>query len=235
MRRNGQWQGNLLLNSIARECGLESWVECVQFPPGYQLASPGEALRYFYFPLSGVLSTMMHLREGTAAETLTVGNEGMVGVPIWLGVTGSMESILQRMPGEILRIPAHIFCKQIVGHLQTERLLKRFTAYSLHCLSQTNLCSAHHDIQQKLGRWLLNIADRVNSMTLKITHSLLAHMLGVRRQSVTEAARGMQNAGIIRYRRGEVRILDRAKLEALACECYDELNTVYDQLVRAAL
>lgn len=235
MKRNGRWRGNLLLDSIAAECGLESWIESVQFPSGYQIASPGEALKYFYFPLSGVLSTMVHLREGSVAETLTVGNEGMIGVPIWLGVTGSLESILQRVSGEILRIPARIFCDQITGHRQTERLLKRFTAYSLHSLSLTSLCCAHHDVQQKMGRWLLNIADRVNSLSLKITHSLLAHLLGVRRQSVTEVARHMQNAGIIRYRRGEVRILDRAKLEELTCECYDEMNTVYDQLVRAAL
>jgi CRP-like cAMP-binding protein len=229
------WQGNLLLRSIARDCGLEGWIESVQFPAGYPIASPGQLLKYFYFPISGVLSTMVQLREGAAAETLTIGNEGMVGVPIWLGVPSSLESVLQRMPGEILRIPARVFCKRIVGHRKTERLLKRFTAYSLRCGSQTNLCNAHHDIQQKMSRWLLNIADRVKSLKLKLTHSSLAHLLGVRRQSVTEVARNMQSAGVIRYRRGEVQILDRHKLEEMTCECYDEMNRLYDRLVRAAL
>jgi len=235
MRQNSGRLRNLLLESFARECGLERWIESVHFPPGHQIAAPGQLLDHFYFPLSGVLSTMGHLREGATAETLTIGNEGMVGVPIWLGVPSSLESVLQRVPGELLRIPARIFCKRIIGHRRTERLLKRFTAYSLGFASQTNLCNAHHDIQQKTCRWLLDIADRVNSFKLRVTHALLAHMLGVRRQSVSEVARNLQNAGVIRYSRGEVQILDRRQLEEMSCECYGEMKIVYDRLVRVVL
>ncbi len=235
MRKDYGHRRNLLLESIAKECGLAQWIESVRFPADYAIVSPGQALKYFYFPVSGVLTTMVHLSEGAAAETLTIGSEGMVGVPIWLGVMSSLESVLQRIPGEILRIPARIFCKQIIGHRHTERLIKRFTAYSLRFSSQRNLCNAHHDSLQKTCRWLLSTSDRIQSLTLKVTQSWLAHMLGVRRQSVTQVAGELQSAGIIDYRRGEVQILDRKRVEALSCECYWETKGLYESLVRPAL
>jgi CRP-like cAMP-binding protein len=178
---------------------------------------------------------MAHLPEGVSAETLVIGNEGMVGVPIWLGISDSLESVLQRTPGEIIRVPAQIFCKRIVGHRRTERLIKRFIGYSLHSGAQTTLCNAHHEIKQRVCRWLLTMADRVKKNKLKLTHALLAHTLGVRRQSISEIARQLQTAGILRYRRGEVQILDRQKLEATACECYVEIKRSYDRWVRPIL
>jgi CRP-like cAMP-binding protein len=226
---------NLLLEAISKECGLEKWLEVVHFPPGYEIASPGQLLNYFYFPTSAVLSTMAQLREGAGAETLTIGNEGMVGVPIWLGISASLESVLQQTPGEIIRIPAPVFCKRIIGHRGTERLIKRFIGYSLQSAAQTALCHVHHEVKQRMCRWLLTIADRVNSVRLKLTHALLAQTLGVRRQSVSEVARLLQAAGIVKYRRGEVQILDRPQLEATACECYGEIKSSYDRWVRPIL
>jgi CRP-like cAMP-binding protein len=226
---------NLLLDSISEECGLEDWIERVHFPLGHEIATPGQLLKHFYFPTSGTISTVVQLREGASAQTLTIGNEGMIGIPIWLGISNSFESLLQQTPGELIRVPARIFCKRIIGHRRTERLIKRFTAYSLRSSAQTTLCNAHHDIQQRLCRWLLTMADRAHSVHLKVTHSLLAHMLGVRRQSVTEVARILQDAGMIRYRRADIHISDREQLETSACECYGELNGLYDRFVRIAL
>lgn len=235
MRRE-QWPNhNLLLQSIAKECGLESAIESVQFPPGHQIAAPGQPLRHFYFPVSGVLSMMAHLREGQTAEALSVGSEGMVGLPVWLGISSGLESVLQQVSGKLLRIPTRVFCKRIVGHRRTERLLKRFTAYSLRFTSQAILCCSHHTVEQRACRWLLKMADRAHSMALHLTHSLLAHVLGVRRQSVTEVARELQEAGIIHYRRGVIQILNRKMLETAACECYADMNALYDDLVRAVL
>lgn len=235
MRAEGPTPRNLLLESIANDCGLQRAIEPVQFPAGHQIAAPGQPLRHFYFPLSGVLSTMTHLREGKTAETQTIGNEGMVGIQVWLGVASSLESVLQQAPGRVLRIPARLFCKQIIGHRHTERLLKRFTAYSLRFGSQVGVCNSHHPVRQRTCRWLLTMADRAHSAQLQLTHSLLAHMLGVRRQSITEVARALSDAGAIRYGRGTIQILDRAALQEASCECYSDMNRLYDTLVRAAL
>jgi CRP-like cAMP-binding protein len=228
-------QANLLLKSISEECGLRDWLEPVNFPVGHEIASPHGPLNYFYFPTGGVLSTMVHLRGGASAETLTIGNEGMVGVPIWLGISRSFESVLQQIAGEVIRIPARAFCRRIVGHRRTERLIKRFTAYSLRSGAQTTVCNSHHSIRQRVCRWLLTLSDRSDSNRLTLTHSVLAQTLGVRRQSVTEIAHKLQSAGILRYRRGEIELCDRLRLEHLACECYQEIKRLYDRWVRAAL
>jgi CRP-like cAMP-binding protein len=235
MSEHIQRQRNLLLDSICRECGLGAWVEPVEFPIGHEIAAPGRNAGYFYFPTSGVLSTGIQLREGTVAASLTIGNEGMVGVPVWLGVTTALESVLQQLPGQIMRIPARAFCERIVGHRRTERLVKRFIAYSMRFGSQTAACNAYHSVGQRMSRWLLDMLDRAHSTRINITQASLAHTLGVRRQSVTEAALYMQQSGIIRYKRGEIRILDRQGLETSTCECYSEMNRLYDRLVRAAL
>jgi CRP-like cAMP-binding protein len=234
MRPGTRLKGNLLLESLSRECGLERWLETVRFPRGHEIACPGETLKHFYFPTSGVLSTLVDLREGTTTETLTIGNEGMVGLPIWLGVPSSLEWVLQHTAGELIRIPARIFCERLVGHRRAERLLKHFTAYTLRSGVQSVVCHTHHTVQQRASRWLLTMADRANGLKLKLTQSLLARVLGVRRQSVSEVARKLQKAGIIAYRHGELRIDDRDALEDRACECYVEVKRLYDRLVRPA-
>ena len=226
---------NRLLESIMEDCRLQEWAESVEFPVGHELASPGDASTHFYFPISGVLSTVISLREGQTAQTLTIGSEGMVGIPVWLGIRSSLETVLQQMPGEIIRIPARIFCQRIVGRRRTERLLKRFTAYSLRFASQSAVCNSHHNVGQRVSRWLLTMADRAGSARLQTTQSLLAHMLGVRRQSVTGVARHMQRSGLINYQRGQIEIVDQKGLMTSACECYGEMKVLYDSLVRTVL
>lgn len=207
----------------------------MSFAVGHEIAAPGKPLGHFYFPTSGVLSALVQLQEGQTAETLVIGSEGMVGLSVWLGLSTSLEHIWQQAPGEILRIPARVFCKRIIGSRRAERLLKRFTAYSLRFGAQCAACNSHHDVRQRACRWLLDMADRSHSDALNLTQSLLAHMLGVRRQSVSDLYAKLQRSQLIRSRRSGIEILDRRGLEGLACECYRDMRRLYDQLISSAL
>jgi CRP-like cAMP-binding protein len=227
---------NRLLNTILRDCPvLRDKVDTVSFPVGHELCAPNQPLKHLYFPTGGVLSTLVELRDGGSTESLTVGNEGMIGLPIWLGLRRNLEQVLQQGPGEVARLRAREFCDAIPGHRRTERLLKRFTAYRLRFGSQNMVCNAHHDVTQRLCRWLMICADRVGARELNMTQSLLARMLGVRRQTVGEVAVDLQSKGLISYRRSDILITDRHGLEALACECYSEMKRLYEELVGAAL
>ncbi len=143
--------------------------------------------------------------------------------------------MLQQGSGEVARVPARKFCAAIPHHRRTERLLKRFAAYSLRFSSQNMVCNAHHDVTQRLCRWLLSSADRLNGGKINLTHSLLAHMLGVRRQTIGEVATELKGKGLIRYRRSDIQIADRPALESLSCECYGETKRLYNSVVGAAL
>jgi CRP-like cAMP-binding protein len=227
---------NRLLDSILRDCAeLRDAVEIVNFPIGHEICAPHQTLRHLYFPIGGVLSTLVALREGGSAESLTVGNEGMIGLSVWLGLRENLEQVLQQASGEVARVPAREFCAVIPGHRHTERLLKRFTAYSLRFGSQNMVCNAHHDVTQRLCRWLLTSADRVSGSKLNLTHNLLAHMLGVRRQTIGEIAGELQAQRLIRYRRSDIQLIDRRALESLSCECYAEVKHLYQSVVGSAL
>ena len=227
---------NCLLNSILRDCpALRGKVEIVNFPVGHEICAPHQPLKHLYFPTGGVLSTLVELREGGSAESLTVGNEGMIGLAVWFGLRRSLEQVLQQGAGEVARVRAREFCDAIPGHRRTERLLKRFTAYRLRFGSQNAVCNAQHDVTQRLCRWLLTSADRVGARELNLTHGLLARMLGVRRQTIGEIAVDLQSRGLISYRRSDIRITDRHGLESLACECYSEMKGLYEELVGTAL
>src|SRR5262249_2638368 len=157
-------------------------------------------------------------------------------ISVWLGLTESLEQIVQQGCGELARIPARKFCAQIPGHHRTERLLKRFTAYSLCFRTQNAVCNRHHDVTQRMCRWLLTAADRTHSSDpLPYTHTLIARMLGARRQTVTEIAVRLQRTGVIRYRRSSLRIVDRGKMEGLTCHCYTDMKRLYERLVASAL
>jgi CRP-like cAMP-binding protein len=227
---------NRLLNSILRDCpALRGKINKVSFPVGYEICAQNQSLKHLYFPTQGVLSTLLELREGGSTESLTVGNEGMIGLPVWLGVQRSLEQVVQQATGEVACVRARDFCEAIPGHHRTERLLKRFTAYSLQFRSQNAVCNVQHDVTQRLCRWLLSSADRVGTRELNLTQSLLARMLGVRRQTVGEVAVDLQNRGLISYRRRDIRITDRHALESLACECYADMKRLYEELVGSAL
>src|SRR5215469_11121244 len=193
-----------------RDCTtLRNKVDIVNFPVGHEFCAPNQPPKHLYFPTQGVLSTLVEIRGGGSAESLTVGNEGMIGLPVWLGLRKSLEQVLQQAAGEVARVRAREFCDAIPGHRRTERLLKRFTAYSLRFGSQNAVCNAQHDVTQRLCRWLLTSADRVGARELNLTHGLLARMLGVRRQTIGEIAVDLQSRGLISYRRSDIRITDR--------------------------
>lgn len=227
---------NRLLTSILRDCPvLRGRMETVNFPVGHEICAANQPLKYLYFPTEGVLSTLVELREGGSTESLTVGNEGMIGLPVWFGLRRNLEQVMQQATGEVTRVRAREFCDAIPGHRRTERLLKRFTAYSLRFGSQNIVCNAHHNVTQRLCRWLMSSADRVGARELNLTQGLLARMLGVRRQTVGEVAVDLQNKGFISYRRSNIQITDRHALESLACECYSDMKGLYEELVGTAL
>lgn len=227
---------NRLLNSILRDCPvLRDKVETVNFPVGHEICALHQPLNHLYFPTEGVLSTLVELRDGGSAESLTVGNEGMIGLPVWFGLRRSLEQVLQQAAGEVARVRAQEFCDAIPGHRRTERLLKRFTAYRLRFGSQNTVCNVQHDVTQRLCRWLMTSADRIGAGELNLPQSLLARMLGVRRQTIGEVAVVLQRKGLIRYRRSDIRITDRHGLASLACECYSEMKHLYEELVGTAL
>jgi CRP-like cAMP-binding protein len=229
--------GNLLLKALFRDCrSLRKHLEGVTHPLGYVVALQNRRLTHVYFPTGGsVLSVLLQLKDGRTAEAMTVGKEGMIGLPIWLGIQRSLSQIVQQGPGELLRISERAFCRGIEGSKRATTLLKHFTAYSLRFGNQTAVCNAHHSVEQRMCRWLLINADRLESSKLRLSQALLAHMLGTRRQSVGAAAAKLQSERLISYRRAVIEIADRPALEKRSCECYHALRLAYGELVGALL
>src|ERR1700730_15445027 len=214
--------GNLLLKALLRDCrALRGNLERVAYPLGYVVALQNRPLTHVYFPTGGsVLSILLQLKDGGTAEAMTVSNEGMIGLPIWLGIERSLSQIVQQGPGELLRISGRAFCRGIEGSKRATTLLKHFTAYSLRFGYQTAVCNAHHSVEQRMCRWLLITADRLEVSKIRLSQALLAYMLGARRQSVGAVASKLQSQALISYRRAELALTDRSGLEKRSCECY---------------
>jgi CRP-like cAMP-binding protein len=227
--------GNLLLRALLRDCrSLRKNLEQVTYPLGHVLALQNRPLTHVYFPTGGsVLSVLLQLKDGGSAEAMTVSNEGMIGLPIWLGIERSLSQIVQQGPGELLRISGRAFCRGIEGSKRAATLLKYFTAYSLRFGYQTAVCNARHSVEQRMCRWLLITADRLEASKIPLSQSLLAYMLGTRRQSVGAVAAKLQGQALINYRRAAIEIADRLELEKRSCECYHALRQAYGELVRA--
>jgi CRP-like cAMP-binding protein len=228
---------NLLLKALLRDCrSLHKNLERVTYPLGYVVALQNRPLTHVYFPTGGsVLSVLLQLKDGGTAEAMTVSKEGMIGLPIWLGIERSLSQIVQQGPGELLRISGRAFCRGIEGSRRATTLLKHFTAYSLRFGYQTAVCNAHHSVEQRMCRWLLITADRLGARKIRLSQALLAYMLGARRQSVGAAAAKLQGEALISYRRADIEIADRLELEKRSCECYQALRQAHGELVRALL
>jgi CRP-like cAMP-binding protein len=188
-------------------------------------------LTYVYFPTSGMISLTILMENGKEVEAGTVGNEGMVGLPVAHGLDFSPVRAICQISGEAVRIPAPAFVKAMKPGATLLQLVHRYAAYSLRYGSQTIACNLLHSVEHRMCRWLLLCRDRVGHDAFALTHEFLAEMLGVRRQTVTVIAGKLQLAGIISYHRGVIHILDRKKLEASACECYGVLTTSYDRIM----
>jgi CRP-like cAMP-binding protein len=213
---------NLLLAALpdADFQPLAEHLELVPMALGNMLYEPGTQLQHAYFPTSAIVSLHYVTESGASAETAGVGSEGVVGVSLFMGGNTTSSSAVVQATGHAYRLDRRTLKQEFdrCGYLQ--RLLLRYTQALLTQMGQTAACYRHHSVEQQLCRWLLLTADRAPDRELVITQELVASMLGVRRESVTQSAGVLQNAGCIRYRRGHIAVLDRKALEARACECY---------------
>ena len=191
-----------------------------------------EPIRHVHFPLSGVMSLVMTMNDGGSIEVGTIGNEGMVGLPVFLGVDKSPTRAFAQVPGDVIRMPAEDFRKEIAapdGILH--RLIGKYTQAMMNQVSQSVACNHHHTVEERMCRWLLMTHDRVGSDDFPMTQEFMSQMLGVRRPSVTIAAGVLEKAGLITYKRGRITVLNRPGLEATTCECYAKVKREYDRLL----
>jgi CRP-like cAMP-binding protein len=199
---------------------LAAHLELVAMPLGEILYEPGGQLLHAYFPTTAIVSLHYVTESGASAETAGVGNEGMVGVALFMGGDTTPSSAVVQTAGHAYRLPRGLLKQEFSRAGLLQRLLLRYTQALITQMMQTGACNRHHSVEQQLCRWLLLTLDRAASRELVMTQELVASMLGVRREGITEAAGKLQSAGFIRYRRGHIAVLDRSGLETRACECY---------------
>jgi CRP-like cAMP-binding protein len=215
--------------------GLQPHLEPKTFELGEVLAPAGESLSHAFFPETAVISVINRMSDGGAVEVGTVGNEGMVDVSHLLAGEPSPNETLAQIPGAALSVPATILQECLEVDPAARSLFNRYTQAYLAQVAQTAACNRLHSIEKRCARWLLMTHDRVDRADrFPLTQEFLAIMLGVRRAGVTVAANAMQDAGLIRYRRGSIRVTDREGLEAAACECYAVVRRYFDNLVPKA-
>ena len=211
---------------------LEGGMDRIPLRPHDLLHPPGGAMRDVYFPLSGVISLMTPLEDGTAIETATIGYEGMVGIYAFLGGgTIANAQAMAQVPGETLRMTADHFRAEVDGGGKLRQVMFAYAQALFVQISQGVACNSSHSIQERCARWLLETHDRAGSDSFELTQEFLSDMLGVRRPSVTVAARTLQDAGIIHYERGRITVIDRPALEDASCECYGVISREYERLV----
>ncbi|MCE3003959.1 MAG: Crp/Fnr family transcriptional regulator [Xanthomonadaceae bacterium] len=195
-------------------------MERVDLALGQVLYESGDAIRYVYFPVDCIVSLLYVMESGASAEISVVGNEGLLGVSIFMGGESTPSRALVQSAGSAFRLPARRLLDEFNRHGDLLQLVLRYTQALLTQMAQTAVCNRHHTIDQQLCRWLLLSLDRLQGNQLVMTQELIANMLGVRREGVTEAARKLQKLGVIEYSRGRITVIDRPNLERLSCECY---------------
>ena len=210
---------------------LVAHLEPVELALGQMLYEPGAQMRHAYFPTTSIVSLHYVAESGASTETAGVGHEGMVGISLFLGGDTTPSSAVVQTAGQAYRLERRLLLQEFNRAELLQRLLLRYTQALITQMAQTAACNRHHSVEQQLCRWLLLTLDRVPSRDLVMTQELVASMLGVRRESVTEAAGRLQQAGYIRYRRGHIGVLDRAGLETRACECYAVVKKEMDRLL----
>jgi CRP-like cAMP-binding protein len=210
---------------------LVPYIEQVSLPLGKVLYEPGTKMNYVYFPSSAIVSLLYALENGSAAEIAVVGNEGIVGISIFMGGESTSSRAVVQSAGIGYRIPSRLILNEFNNAGPVMHLLLRYTQALITQMSQTAVCNRHHSLDQQFCRWLLLSLDRLTSNELVMTQELIANMLGVRREGVTEAALKVQKAGFIKYSRGRITILDRKGLEQRTCECYAVVKAEYERLL----
>jgi CRP-like cAMP-binding protein len=219
----------------AEFASLSDHLELVPMALGQLLYEPGTQLRHAYFPTTSIASLHYVTESGATAETAGVGNEGMVGVSLFMGGNTTSSSAVVQTAGHAYRLDRHVLKQEFDRAGLLQRLLLRYTQALMTQMAQTAACNRHHTVEQQLCRWLLLTMDRVPSRELTMTQELVAGMLGVRRESVTEVAGALQSSGYIRYRRGHITVLNRKGLEDHACECYGVVKKEITRLLNDAL
>ena len=214
-----------VLGSEERERLLRS-AKSEAFEAHQVLHTRGREITHVYFPVGGMVSVVVKMTDAAAVEVVTIGNEGVVGIPVILGVTFAAMEALWQIPGRALKIPAGVFREEIGRTARLNRLLLRYTEAVMAQVAQHVACNRSHSMEQRCARWLLRTHDRVEGDEFPLTQQFLAQMLGVRRATVTIIAGALHRAGLIDYRRGRIRIVDRRGLEGAACECYDVVRRV---------
>lgn len=210
---------------------LKPHLEVVPMKLGEVLYEPSARMRHVYFPTTSIVSLLYVMEDGASAEIAVVGNEGMLGISLFMGGETTPSQAVVQSAGFGLRLKAQMLKDEFARFGPMMHLLLRYTQALITQMAQTAVCNRHHSVDQQLCRWLLLSLDRLASNELSMTQELIANMLGVRREGVTEAAGKLQDAGLIRYRRGRITVLDRPRLEAQACECYQVVKTEFDRLL----
>jgi CRP-like cAMP-binding protein len=224
---------NQLLASLP-EAERERWnphLELVALPLGHVLYESGTHVQHVHFPLDAIVSLLYVLEDGASAEIAVVGHEGVVGIAIFMGGESSTSRAVVQSAGQALRMRAHFVKEEFSRSGPVLHLMLRYTQALIAQMSQTAVCNRHHSLDQQLCRWLLLSLDRLDRNELTMTQELIANMLGVRREGVTEGALKLQRAGLISYSRGHIKVLDRPGLEQRTCECYSVVKREYDRLL----
>ena len=206
-------------------------LEVVDMPLGKVLYESGSVLSHIYFPVDSIVSLLYLMQNGASAEIAVAGNDGLVGVALFMGGNSTLSRAVVQSAGTAYRLTAQAVKDEFNLAGPTMRLFLRYTQALLTQMAQTAVCNRHHSLDQQLCRWLLLSLDRLDGPDLVMTQELIANMLGVRREGVTEAALKLQRAGVIRYARGHITVIDRPALEARSCECYGVVRTEYARLL----
>jgi len=210
---------------------LSPHLELVPLSQGQVLYESGDQLQHVYFPIDSIVSLLCVTIDGASAEVAVVGNDGILGVALFMGGQTTSTRVVVQSAGHAYRLHARILRDEFTRAEQFRYVLLRYTQALLTQTSQTAACNRHHTVEQQLCRWLLLSLDRLPTNAIRMTQQLIANTLGVRREGVTEAAGKLQSAGLIQYSRGHILVLDRPRLESQACECYQVVKTEVDRLL----
>lgn len=206
-------------------------MEAVPMDLKHILYQPNERIKYVYFPINGAVSLLAIMKDGTGAEVGIVGNEGMVGLPVFLKAERTVGQAISQIPGHGLKMKAELFKSEVTASSPLYDMLQRYTQALLDQVAQTSGCNRLHSIEQRFCRWMLMCQDRMGSDQFPLTQEFLAQMLGVRRAGVSEIASVIQKAGLIQYNRGKITVLNQQRLEASSCECYAVIKQQFDRLL----
>jgi CRP-like cAMP-binding protein len=210
---------------------LRPSLKLVSLPLGEALYEPGSQLRHVYFPTTSIVSLLYVMADGASAEIAVVGNEGLIGVSLFMGGETTPSRAVVQSAGHAYQLSGKILKDEFILGGAMQHLALRYTQALITQMAQTAVCNRHHSLDQQLCRWLLLSLDRLPSNELVMTQELIANMLGVRRETVTEAAGKLQDAGVIQYSRGRITVLDRPALEVRTCECYAVVKAECDRLL----